>query len=446
MIIEVQHNFIPEKEYILHVIFREFLGLDFTLKTVGKPQYSIVLPNHRKLVFSDSFFSRLEEDGNFYQTAQVPADVQFATNEFSPEEDLVVIFGNDEFEKGNDLVCGFDLFASAFFMLTRWEEMVSGVRDEHDRFPDQEALAVRFGFHHKPVVNEYVEFIRDALLHLGLKQPMKVRKFLPFITHDIDELYRYQKFSRVMRALAGDLIRRRSISSFLNTLRDSMAIRAGRKPDNYDTFDMLMDLSEAHGLTSHFYFIPGEPGEPDVRYSIGDKRVYEVVKTIKQRGHRVGMHASYSSYNDPGQFASEVDRMKKMDPEIEGGRQHYLRFKNPETFRLWADHHLGYDSTLGYSGDGGFRTGCCYPYPVFDLKNRRALDLMEKPVTVMEVGLRKKINSPGQFLERIAYYVDTVKKYNGEFVLVWHNSSFNTWEWNSDWLGVYKKTLNLLTG
>ena len=73
------------------------------------------------------------------------------------------------------------------------------------------------------------------------------------------------------------------------------------------------------------------------------------------------------------------------------------------------------------------------------------MQLLEKPVTVMEVALRKKYNHPGDFLENMNHFIDVVKKYRGEFVLIWHNSSFNTWEWNDNWLSIYKQTVQKLS-
>jgi hypothetical protein len=66
-----------------------------------------------------------------------------------------------------------------------------------------------------------------------------------------------------------------------------------------------------------------------------------------------------------------------------GGRQHVLRWANPDTWRDWEAAGLSHDSTLAYSEAIGFRTGTCHPYRVFDLRERR-LRVREVPFQVME--------------------------------------------------------------
>ena len=62
-----------------------------------------------------------------------------------------------------------------------------------------------------------------------------------------------------------------------------------------------------------------------------------------------------------------------------GGRQHYLRWKTPDTAIAWDAAGLDYDSTLAFADRGGFRCGVCYEFPMYDLKNRRPLNLLQRP-------------------------------------------------------------------
>ena len=71
--------------------------------------------------------------------------------------------------------CGIDIFASSFFMLTRWEEYVNKIRDMHNRFPAYASLACKNNFLDRPIVNEYVEMLWNMLKFLGCKQEKKKR-------------------------------------------------------------------------------------------------------------------------------------------------------------------------------------------------------------------------------------------------------------------------------
>ena len=49
-----------------------------------------------------------------------------------------------------------------------------------------------------------------------------------------------------------------------------------------------------------------------------------------------------------------------------GYRNHYLRFKLPETWKYLADAGFEYDTTLGYSNALGYRNGMCHPFRPYD--------------------------------------------------------------------------------
>lgn len=114
-----------------------------------------------------------------------------------------------------------------------------------------------------------------------------------------------------------------------------------------------------------------------------------------------------------------------------GGRQHYLRWRCPDTWRLYESNGLIYDTTLTFADHIGFRCGVCYTYPVFDVVSRKALHLYEKPLIVMEgSGLDKLYMglTAEEMLQRCLRLKKICKKYHGEFVILWHNSSLTTKE------------------
>jgi len=105
-----------------------------------------------------------------------------------------------------------------------------------------------------------------------------------------------------------------------------------------------------------------------------------------------------------------------------GGRQHYLRWSNPETWGNWEAAGLDYDATLMFPEKIGFRCGSCYEYPVFDLVHRQQLRLRERPTMVMDVTLLSYMGLSMARAEREAVgLVETVRRFSGDFGLLWHN-------------------------
>ena len=88
-----------------------------------------------------------------------------------------------------------------------------------------------------------------------------------------------------------------------------------------------------------------------------------------ERGHEVGFHAGFGTFRDAERTAEEFARLRGI-AEREGvrqdrwgGRQHYLEWANPDTWRNWDEAGLDYDCTLAFSEAVGFRTGTCHEYP-----------------------------------------------------------------------------------
>jgi hypothetical protein len=107
-----------------------------------------------------------------------------------------------------------------------------------------------------------------------------------------------------------------------------------------------------------------------------------------------------------------------------GGRQHFLRWSNPETWQGWADAGLDYDSTLGLSDEVGFRSGTCREHTVFNLRTREHLPLRERPLVVMDVALDRATGSSEEALARVERLRRACRRPGGCFTLLWHNSRF----------------------
>ncbi len=431
--IQTPNNNISERSYIIDVLIKDFLGMDYTLEPADVNSYRLLF-NKNRIEINDAFFNLFPEDLSYLQAKNIPDKVIFAKNDFIPETDIPVIFGSKNIiTEKKYIYTGIDIFASSFFMLTRWEEHLLNKKDAHGRTPDEYQFSVRNNMAQRPLVNEYVEMLRNMFGYLGITITNK-RKYTPIISHDIDFFARHDTLRKVTRTLFGDLLKRRSFSEFYTTFSDYTAYKAGRKNDPFDTFDYLMNLSESIRQQSRFYFIPSELGEEDAQYSIKHEALVKTMRKIKARGHIVGIHGAYRSYQNKKLYREELERFPE-DLAPEEGRQHFLRFSNPETWQTQNDAGLKFDSTIGFINEVGFRAGTCFEYPVFNILTRKKLHLKECPLIFMEMAAFKKYPDKEHFFTKFAKLRDTVKKYKGNFVILWHNSNFNIPEWRT-----YKKT------
>lgn len=437
-----------ERDYVFGVLFGDFLGLDWRrlpaerddvrITLTGNPRCEILLPD---VLFKIPEAQWLTAESLPAQPLPIWDSSDLELSLPLTESTLPVIYGDAcpaaRYANDRSLRLPVDLFGSAFFMLTRYEELVKIERDEHDRFPAWASLAYQEGFLELPIVDEYVEVLWATMASLWPQLSRRQRTFQIKVSHDLDCPARYQflPFHRFLRAFGGDIIKRRDFRALLLAPRVRFSRGDRLHPaDPYNTFDWIMNISERNGLRSAFYFICGHTNpERDSAYKPSHPAIRALMRRIHERGHEIGLHPSYNTYRDPLALKREADTLLTICSEEGihqtqwGGRMHYLRWDQATTPRAWDAAGMAYDSTLGYADRTGFRCGTSHEYPAFDVLERSALNLRLRPLIAMECSVFDK-NYMGlddaEACEHLTRLRDRIALRNGTFTLLWHNSEF----------------------
>lgn len=424
--ISIPGNFVQEREYIVRTILDDFLGFNLEINVFEQlNSYVIRIPGGKDVIIKDSFFSEFNSEGKYLSERYFPSKPQYFGEKIKGFESTPVLYGFPEVEYTDDhILCKADLFASAFFMLTRWEEFVNKERDEHNRFPGRAGIAFRNGFLARPVVNEYAAILEHLLRQGGLIKGSKNRKFTIFPTHDVDHLLYWtkEKNRKILRELTGDLFRRHNPVLVKDKVKSYFSIKGSVENDPFLSFEFLMDRAESAGVKAIFYFfIAGDSVYDPVSY-FKTELFRNVVGKISGRGHTIALHPSYSSFLNPSLIKLQLNNLESISgKEITESRQHYLRLSVPYSWRILESCKINTDSTLYYSGNPGFRTGSCYSFKVFDFLERRVTGVVERPLLIMDTCLKKKGHEEAATI--ITNIRNEVSRYNGEFVFNWHNSS-----------------------
>ncbi len=455
--IHVPNTYILERNYIIKTILCKFWGIDIQLLTEERSNILIEDSNNqtgRRLRIADVLFqtslnkwltpaSLPKQPLGIWKTKNTCLDVCLISSS------VPVIFGCETesnhlsylIETDNELYLGLDIFGSAFFMLTRYEEYVKQDRGQHDRFPATASLAYQEGFLDRPIINEYIEILWYCMQRLWPGLERKQRNFRTIVSHDVDVPFAqvFTGISKLMRNCGGDILKRKSPAMALKRINSWQAVKKGDyKQDLNYTFDRIMDISEENNLKSAFYFKTAcTNAKFDDNYSIDHPYIRQLMKEIHNRGHEIGLHPSYETYQNSEQTKLEFEKLLKVCAEEKiqqgywGGRQHYLRWKVPVTWQNWANAGLDYDSTLSYADYAGFRCGICYEFPVYDLEQRKRIPLIERSLVVMEGSVLGEhyMNLNGSealdYMHKLKQYC---QQFNGDFTLLWHNSSFDKLE------------------
>jgi peptidoglycan/xylan/chitin deacetylase (PgdA/CDA1 family) len=428
---------INEKKYILNVIFKCWLGLDYEIKFHEDENYKIILPNEAVILIPDLFLSMKDEEWLFEKT--LPKSVvkkSFFDHDFLICSDIPHIFRDNTKEKEEKFSISLDIFGSIFYLISGYEESVIQTKDQHGRFDFKESLGYQHTFLDKPIVNEYLEILWH-FLHKGCPLlQRKKRKYHFELSHDVDQpfFFLFMTLHILIREGGHAILREQSPYKALFYLVNYLTVKSGFiEKDRFYTFDWIMDLSEKYNIQSTFNFISGNHSPMDAQYRIHDPRISKLMERMSTRGHLIGLHGSYNSYNHYTLLKNEYDHLKQvMDKahikqDLESSRQHYLRWDSSVTPYLLNKVGLKYDTTLTHAGYPGFRCGTCYEFPMYDLKNRQELKLIQRPLVVMEASILEYLGLSYQDgVSRILSLANECKKFNGTFSLLWHNSELET--------------------
>lgn len=417
------NNNIPERTYAVETLFMDILGCkqgDFEIRFEDDIDNYEIVSNGHKVIVEDHFFGRHKAPLSYLRSENIPAELIYF---HGLGLDIPVIYGEDKFVEDNQkTVIGLDIFASTFFMLSRWEESLLG-REEKGDCDESQLFCVKNGIHQRPIVNEYAEFLRKLF---PTELTLEPRNYSVVLSHDVDG-FLTPSWKKIAKDIVKQTIHGAPKNKILNlTWRDEIKYKIAF-PSAYSQFELYTNLAEKYNIQEWFYFKVCGRGETEATYLFDDKQTKYVVEKLKRKNNPnivLGFHPSQNMFGKKEQWNKEVSRITDLIKETPSiGRNHHLLY-NHETLRMWE--HIA-NSPLDISNCvfhkiQGFRSGTCTPYHLFDIYQQRVSNLIEHPCQIMDMGIRygSKEHSDSEMWHEIERIIDFVKTYKGELVITWH--------------------------
>ncbi len=314
---------------------------------------------------------------------------------------------------------GFDIFSAVFYMVSRYEEYLPFRPDKFGRFPEVESLSAKFDFTHLPVVHLWASLLQKKLKTVFNDLNIPARKPTAIFTYDIDVAFAYcgRSFLTHVLSLGKDLLG----GQFKNIQR-KLSHGFGLISDPSDTYKTL----ENNPLQKIYFFLLSDKKTMyDRNIHLRSPVLQKLILRLKEHKCGLGIHPSYYSSDHPDLISKEKKYLQDIISQpVTQSRQHFLRFRLPDTFRELLKAGIAHDYSMHYPDMPGFRSGMCLPYPFFDLLANETTNLWLHPGCIMETTFRDDLNIPAE--KSLEWYIslwEQVKKVGGEFICIWHNDT-----------------------
>lgn len=323
----------------------------------------------------------------------------------------------------------FDLFSATFFLLSRYEEYYHYKPDKHDRYPATESVLYKNRWLQRPVVDEWVSTLRKQLQPY-LEHTLNSSSFVFQPTYDIDMAYSHihKGAGRIIGAYVRALLR-----GDVRQINERTQVLKKKQKDPYDSFRWLRQLHKQHDIKPLYFVLS------TVKTTAFDKNIHpqhpammRVIKNLAKES-TVGIHPSYYSHLD-----DKVHKEKSILESVSGrsvhiSRQHYIKVKMPDTYRLLIRNHITEDYSMGYGSYLGFRAGTGNSFSWYDVENDVVTSLRVHPFCFMDTTAHYEAKlSATEAFEKLNAMCAILEKTGSTLITIFHNFSLGT---SAEWKG-----------
>ncbi len=269
----------------------------------------------------------------------------------------------------------FDLIGNVYFNLSHSGAKESSRKDAFGRVRDDAYPFTSYSSF--PYINMFLWLIDSTIHHAMERQPgyvlrkavwPKAEEAAASLTFTVNRLQKWT-FPRFIASFFEDFL-------LFMTLKWKIWVRSfGSKfkylftnIEQYWNFDAILDILREHKLKSTFFFAVEKTGKTGADYTLDDEDLQEIVKSMIENGHDIGLLGSFEQYKSEKMKEHKDMLRNTFDIRDLGIRQDRYRWDAEITPELHNKMNMLYDSTIAFNERNGFKNGIAYPYNPYTKK------------------------------------------------------------------------------
>jgi hypothetical protein len=331
----------------------------------------------------------------------------------------------------------FDIFSAIFFLISRYEEYGSYMKDAYGRYAHENSAAFQNGFLNLPLVNIWLEILRPLLIEKDPAFSKTAGSFRFIPTYDIDIAWSYSNKGLIRNA--GGMLRSFARGDW-SLVNERLMVLAGKKKDPFDAYEWMDALHHNYQLDPVYFFHAGK------KRNQYDKNIPptnpEQQKLIRRTAsiYSTGIHPSWHS-GKAGTYREEKELLEFITGRaVDSSRQHFIRLKLPHTYRDLIDAGITNEYSMGYGSINGFRASVATPFYWYDLASEKKTSLLVHPFCFMDANsFYEQKDNPEQAYEEMMAFYRQIKSLHATMITVWHNSFLGTGRMFNGWRQSYSR-------
>ncbi|WP_298473354.1 polysaccharide deacetylase family protein [uncultured Maribacter sp.] len=426
MLLIYTHKITSRFSYVMRHVFTGILGVEvlFTTKVEDFIKHSGPKITYTKQPLQNEFFVRSND--LLFEQGINDLDIRIADWNGTP------CF----FNTGEKSSIPFDIFSASFYLLSRYEEYLPHVKDEHGRFSPRDSIAYQNKFLKLPVVDIWAYTLLNELKERfpEIKYKKRPYKYTSIVDVTTSHCYAHKGLVRGISGLFLD------VAYFkFKRIFQRISVWFNSKKDPYDNFEFLISLHKKYKIHSMFFFQFASYSTYDKNISTSNNKFRFLIKSIADYS-MVSLAASYSSFENVELLKKEKKALSSViNRPVKYSRLRYNRVVVPDSYRNLVEAEFTDDYTMGYTSEIGFRAGTCTPFYFYDIPLEVQQPIKLHPFAVHDYALLH-MNKEEEIKLKMEEIKSMVKEVNGTFITIFSNELLGS-SLRINWKDVYRNVL-----